>query len=140
MLQALTRWKGSILLVSGLLAVGLFASRHLVGPQTGAGAPAGPIPVQEAADYVGERAEVCGEVAEVTWIEEIDGKPTFINIGGKHPEQPFTALIWNEERPRWDPAPEDQYAGRTICVTGTVRLHQGTPEVVVSSPRQIRFR
>lgn len=140
MLQALSRWKTSILIVSALLAVGLFASRHLVGPFSGGSAPAGPVPVDEAAEHVGDRAEVCGKVAEATRIRGIDGTPTFINLGGEPPNQAFTALIWEDDRHRWESAPEDQYVGQTICVTGTVELHEGTPQIIVSSPNQIRLR
>jgi len=138
MLQALSRWKRTILIVSGVLAVGLFASRHLVGPSAGGRAPAGPVPSQKAGEYVGERADVCGRVAEVVQIQDIGGKPTFVNLGDAHPEQPFTAVIWAEDRLRWETAPEALYGGRSICVTGRVRRHDGTPQIVVSSPDQIR--
>ena len=128
------------MIVSALLAVGLFASRHLVGPFSDGETSAGPLTPEAAGEYVGQRAEVCGMVAEVVQVQGIGGKPTFINVGGKHPDQLFTALIWAEERTRWDRAPEDLYEGRSICVTGTVRRHEGTPQIVVSSPPQIRVR
>jgi hypothetical protein len=140
MLQALSRWKTSILVVSALLAVGLFASRHLVGPFSGGSTQVGPVPVDEASKHVGDRAEVCGTVAEVTRARDIGGTPTFINLGGEHPDQSFTALIWGDDRDRWSSAPEDQYAGRDVCVTGTVELHEDTPQITVSSPQQIRVR
>ncbi len=140
MLQALSRWKRSILIVSALLAVGLFASRHVVGPFSGRSAPAGPVAPTAAGNHVGQRAEVCGTVAEVVQVQAIGGQPTFINMGGEHPNQPFTALIWAEDRTRWDRAPEDLYRNRSICVTGTVQRHEGAPQIVVSSPTQIQLR
>ena len=140
MLQALSRWKTTILSVSAVLAVGLFASRHIVGPFSGGSAPVGPVTTEAAAERVGQRAEVCGRVAEVVQARDIKGKPTFINLGDTHPEQPFTALIWDGDRTKWDVAPEDLYGGRTICVTGTIRRHEGTPQVVVSAPAQIRLQ
>jgi len=140
MLQALSRWKRTIFLVSAALAIGLFASRHVVGPSSGGGAPVGPVAPDAAGEYVGQRAEVCGRVAEVSQIQDIDGRPTFINLGGAHPGQPFTAVIWAEDRVRWDTAPAVLYGRRSICVTGTVQHHEGTPQIVVSSPAQIRRR
>jgi hypothetical protein len=140
MLQALSRWKTTILIVSGLLAVGLVASRHLVGPFSGGGATVGPVASGAAGEYVEQRAEVCGAVAEVVQARDIGGNPTFVNLGGEHPEQAFTAVIWAEARRRWDTTPEALYRGRSICVTGTVHRHEGTPQIVVSSPRQIRRR
>jgi len=138
MLQALSRWKTTILIVSALLAVGLVASRHLVGRLAGGSVPAGPVSAQEAGGLVGERAQVCGRVAEVVQVPDIGGKPTFINLGGEHPNQAFTAVLWAEDRARWDTAPEVLYEGRSICVTGTVERHEGTPQIVVSAPSQIR--
>ena len=140
MLQALSRWKRTILIVSALLAVGLFASRHLVGPFSGGSASVGSVAAEAAGEYVGQRAEVCGAVAEVVRVADVGGTPTFVNLGGEHPDQAFTAVIWAEARRRWETAPEDLYRGRSICVTGTVERHEGTPQIVVSVPNQIRLR
>ena len=140
MLQALSRWKTTILIVTALLAVGLFASRHIVGPFSGGKGSVGPVVPDAAGEYVGQRAEVCGAVAEVVQARDIGAKPTFVNLGGKHPDQAFTAVIWAEARRRWDTVPEELYRGRSICVTGTVERHEGTPQIVVSSPTQIRRR
>jgi len=143
MLQALSRWKTTILIVSAVLAVGLFASRHLVGPfsvgSTSVG-PMAPMAPDTAGNHVGQRAEVCGRVAEVVHAREIGGKPTFINLADTHPDQPFTALIWKKDRTKWDRPPEAQYENRAVCVTGTIRRHEKTPQIVVSSPTQIRLR
>lgn len=140
MLQALSRWKTSILVLSALLVLGLFVSRHLVGPFSGGGAVVGPISPEEAADYIGKRAEVCGSVAEVVQVQDIEGNPTFINLGAEHPNQDFTALIWADDRDRWDTTPEVLYDGQSICISGTVERHEGTPQIIVSSPTQIQLR
>lgn len=140
MLQALSRWKTSILLMIAVLAVGLFASRHLVGPFSGVGGVTGPVSPTEAANHTGERTEVCGRVAQVVRVREIEGTPTFINLGGKHPEQGFTAIIWEDARSRWRTPPEDRYTDRTVCITGAIQIHDGTPQINVSSPEQIRRR
>lgn len=139
MLQAFSRWKSLFLVLTALLVVGLLISRHLVGPR-GSGAPSATITPQEAAEYVGSRVEVCGEVTEVVRARSVGGEPTFINFGGNHPNQRFTALIWGDDRLNWAAAPEEQYADRSICVTGTVEMHEGTPQIIVSSPQQVRLR
>lgn len=137
MLQALSRWKSLFLALSAILVVGLLLSRHLVGPETSEG-PAIEVTAGEAAEHIGSRARVCGEVAGVTHATDIGGNPTFINLERAHPDQPFTALIWGDDRSRWAVAPEQQYAGREICVTGTIERHEGTPQIIVSSPQQIQ--
>lgn len=129
------------MVVSAVLMLGLFLSRHLVGPLAGVrgtGRTVGPVPADSAVAHVGKRTEVCGTVAEVTQVRAIDGSPTFINLGGKHPDQAFTGLIWEGNRSQWRPPPEEQYSGHAICVTGTVQRHKGTPQIIVSSPTQIR--
>jgi hypothetical protein len=93
MLQALSRWRTSILVVSAFLAAGLFLSRHLVGPFSGGEPPAEHLPLKAAGQHIGERLKICGDVAEVTYAPEIGGKPTCINLGEKHSKQPLTALI-----------------------------------------------
>lgn len=140
MLRTLARWKTTILGVSAVLFVGLLASRHLVGPLSSGGPTVGPLPATEANGHVGERAEVCGTVVEGVQATDIGGRPTFLNLGDAHPDQDFTALIWASDRPKWASPPETLYEGRSICVTGTVESHEGTPQIIVSSPQQIRQR
>jgi DNA/RNA endonuclease YhcR with UshA esterase domain len=138
MLRTLARWKTTMLAVSAVLFVGLLASRHLVGPLSNGGPVAGPLPAVEAKGHVGERAEVCGTVVEGVQISDLDGAPTFLNLGAPHPDQNFTALIWESDRKKWASPPETLYEGQSICVSGTVELHKGTPQIIVSSPGQIR--
>lgn len=140
MLRTLARWRTTILAVSAVLFVGLLTSRHLVGPLSNGGPVAGPLPAAEAKGHVGERAEVCGTVVEGVQISDIDGARTFLNVGNAHPDQEFTVLIWASDRHKWASPPETLYEGQSICVTGTVELHDGTPQIIVSSPPQIRER
>lgn len=138
MLNALARWKSVFFGIAALLVVGLVLSR--VFDPADAEGPAQTVAAQEAADVVGERARVCGAVAEVTFIQTIDGQPTFINLERAHPNQPFTAVIWADDRGRWSTPPEALYDGTDVCVTGTVRLHEGTPQIIVARPEQIQRR
>lgn len=138
MLNALARWKSVFFGIAALLVVGLVLTR--VFDPAGAGGPARTIAAQEADEAVGERARVCGAVAEVTFIQAIDGQPTFINLERPHPDQPFTAVIWKEDRVTWSTPPETLYDGADVCITGTVRLHEGTPQIIVSRPEQIQRR
>lgn len=140
MLQTLARWKSLFLAVSALLVVGLLLSRHLVGPEASGEGPAVEVTAREAAEHVGEHARVCGRAVGVSYATGIGGEPTFINLGREHPDQPFTALIWGDDRARWAEAPEKLYAGQRICVTGEIEMHEGTPQIIVSSPRQIQVR
>ena len=92
----------------------------------------------EAKDHVGENAIVCGGVASTHYAPRTRGAPTFINLDRAYPSQVFTALIWGSDRPKFG-SPEEIYRGKHICVTGTISLYHGAPEVIVREPTQIRI-
>lgn len=94
----------------------------------------------DAADYIGIVAEVCGVVESADFIRTIDGEPTFLNMGRAYPEQPFTAVIWGNDRRKWNPPPEHQYLNREICITGEIDDHDGTPQIRVADPGQVALR
>ncbi|MFO8231743.1 MAG: hypothetical protein R6U20_03670 [Longimonas sp.] len=142
MLQRLSEWKSLFLALTALLLVGLFVSR-VMQPDT-------PPPVEEptvtvsageARAHVGESAEVCGAVTEVSYASRIRGAPTFVNLGEAYPAQAFTAVIWGDARRHWgDRPPEQRYRDQSICVRGTIALHEGTPQIEVQHPQQIDMR
>lgn len=128
-------------LLAALLAAAVFLARTL-GPG-GAQAPSADDPElatyapEEAADHIGERALVCGRVVDAAFAEGVGGTPTFLNFGRPYPEQPFTAVIWGRDRRKFE-RPEVIYRGTRLCVAGRIREHEGTPQIEVRDPRQIR--
>jgi DNA/RNA endonuclease YhcR with UshA esterase domain len=86
----------------------------------------------EAAKHVGETATITGMVDGV----HQSGKDNiFLNMGGKYPDQAFTAFIPSSSAGKF-PNPQ-QYEGRTVSVTGKITLYKGKPEIIVNSPSQI---
>jgi DNA/RNA endonuclease YhcR with UshA esterase domain len=94
------------------------------------------IPASEARNHVGENATVCGQVASAHYAASSRGRPTFINLDQPYPNQIFTILIWGENRAKFG-RPEQAYSGKRVCVTGTITLYRGTPEMAASEPSQI---
>jgi hypothetical protein len=139
MLSTLTDYKGVLIGVGAVLLVGLLLAR-VFNQGGGAAAPLVTLSAEHAAEHIGSRAEVCGTVAEVTYARALGGAPTFINLERPHPDQPFTAVIWGTDRQRWRTPPEARYADQAVCVRGTLRSHEGTPQIVVSRPGQISVR
>lgn len=142
-LRRLRDWKWLLPLLAGLALVAFLARRHLL---TGGGGSAsarpgdGPtVEAVRAASHVGETATVCGTVAEATYLPEIDGRPTFLNLGAPNPDQAFTAVIWGERRRHFDAPPERSYRGARICVAGRITEHEGVPQIEVRGPGQIRI-
>jgi DNA/RNA endonuclease YhcR with UshA esterase domain len=87
----------------------------------------------EAMEYVGREVEVQGRVASVTTSPF---GTTFINFGGEYPNQRFAGFnaagsaIAADQR-------LTMIQGKTISITGIVRLHDGKPEIEIVSADQI---
>ena len=84
------------------------------------------IKTTEAAEHIGELARVCGVIATKR-TADTTGKPTFINLDRPYPNQTFTVLVWDKDAPTVGNLPETG----SLCVTGTVVLYRGTPEIIL---------
>jgi hypothetical protein len=62
----------------------------------------------------------------------------FLNMGGKYPNQAFTAFIPSASAGQF--TNPQQYEGRTVAVSGKIALYKGKPEIIVNSPSQISTR
>jgi DNA/RNA endonuclease YhcR with UshA esterase domain len=86
----------------------------------------------DAAKHVGETATVTDKVDGV----HQSGKGNiFLNMGGKYPNQAFTAFIPSSSAAQF--SQPQQYEGKTVAVTGKIQLYKGKPEIIVNSPTQI---
>lgn len=94
------------------------------------------IPAGEARAHVGETATVAGPVGDVHTARS--GKVTFIDIGGHYPANPFTAVIFAADMAKFPDLP--QLVGKTVEVTGAIRLYEGRPEIVVTTRSQIEAK
>lgn len=119
-----------------ILIVGLILSR-VVNTDSLPADPEVTITAFEAEDYIGTYAEVCGVVASADYLSNVSGQPTFLNLDEPFPDHIFTAIIFGENRNRFQFLPEQEYMNQNICVTGTIRLHERVPQIVVSDPDQI---
>jgi DNA/RNA endonuclease YhcR with UshA esterase domain len=89
----------------------------------------------EAAEHVGETATITGAVDGV----HQSGKGNiFLNMGGKYPNQAFTAFIPSANAAQF--SKPQQYEGRTVSVSGKISLYKGKPEIIVNSPSQISVK
>ena len=88
----------------------------------------------EAIQYVGKEAEVRGRVVSVTTSPL---GTTFINFGGEYPNQRFAGYIAAGSTITADRR-LTMIQGKTISVTGTIRLRDGKPEIEIVSADQIK--
>jgi DNA/RNA endonuclease YhcR with UshA esterase domain len=90
---------------------------------------------QEAAKHVGETAAITGSVDGV----HQSGKGNiFLNMGGKYPNQAFTAFVPSSSAAQF--SNPQQYEGKTVAVSGKITLYKGKPEIIVNSPSQISVK
>lgn len=90
----------------------------------------------EAKDHVGETATVCGSVVSTRYAASTRGQPTFLNLDKPYPNQIFTVVIWGSDRSKFG-APENDYKGKRICVTGKITEYRNVPQIIAERPQQI---
>jgi DNA/RNA endonuclease YhcR with UshA esterase domain len=87
---------------------------------------------EEAQKHVGETVTVKGMV---DGFHQSGKGNIFLNMGGKYPNQAFTAFIPSGSAAQFPNA--QQYEGRVVAVSGKIQLYKGKPEIVVTLPSQI---
>lgn len=95
------------------------------------------ISASEAAKHVGETTTVCGMVASAKYVPGSKGQPTFLNLDKPYPDQPFTVVVWGDDRGRFSSPPEVAFDGKRICVTGLIETYKQKPQIVVRDPKQV---
>ena len=88
----------------------------------------------EAIHYVGKEVEVRGRVVSVTTSPL---GTAFINFGGEYPNQTFAGYIAAGSTITTDQR-LTMIQGKTIGITGIVRLYDGKPEIEIVSADQIK--
>ncbi len=95
------------------------------------------IKAADAAKHVGDSVKICSVVAGGKYLSSSKDKPTFLDFGGRYPDNPLTVIIPNEIRAQLGIAPEQVYKGRSICVTGKIEMYKGKPELVIKNKSQL---
>lgn len=101
------------------------------------------VTVFEAYDVVGQEVVVCGVVMQVATPQGIRGNPTYINMGARFPNHPFTVVIWGSDADKFVRDTDSfirglkSFEGKRIAVSGLVEEYRGKPQIVVKDPEQI---
>jgi len=94
------------------------------------------IAAADAKAHVGQTVTVEGVVSEVHTAAS--GRATFIDIGGRYPNNTFTAVIFSRDVTKFSNV--DALNGKTVDITGPVRLHNGKPEIILNDPGQLKAK
>ena len=93
----------------------------------------------EAKNHLGETATVCGRVVRIYFAHKAKGLPALMNIDMPYPQQIFTIVIWGTDRTKFGNL-ERTYRDKIICVSGKITSHHEIPEIVITTPGQIRIQ
>ena len=97
------------------------------------------VPVDEAAEHIGERVTVEGLVSGGRYLPDSKTKPTLLNFGPPFPNQTFTIVIRAEARDAFEAPPEADLLQKTVRVTGFVTSHKGKPQIEVTDRAQMSW-
>lgn len=82
--------------------------------------------------HIGETATVEGTAN----IYQARSGVTFVDLGGSGRSAPFTGVIFKEKVSAFPNI--TSYSGKTVDITGQIRLYRGKPEIILDSPDQLK--
>ena len=90
----------------------------------------------DAPKHVGETVTVEGTVSAV----HTDSRSgvTFIDMGGRYPDQAFTGVIFKDDAGKFPNV--ESLIGKVVDITGPVHAFKGKPETVLNDPAQIKTK
>ncbi len=102
-----------------------------------------PVPTLDwstAREYVGKKVVIKGKVRMTNYSTKSQGRPTFLNIGNGYPvKSRLDVIIWGNDLHNWNEPPVHLYFGKTIVISGIVKIYNGIPRIEVSTPEQIKI-
>ena len=95
------------------------------------------VAAKDAAKHIGEKVTVCDKVYGGRYFENSKDQPTLLNMGDAYPNNPFTFVVYGDDRKKFAWKPEEYLINREVCVTGEVKDYRGKPQIVVSDTAQV---
>ena len=90
----------------------------------------------EAPRHFGQVVTVEGVVSDVH--HAASGRATFIDIGGRYPNNPFTAVIFSDDANKFPDV--DTLGGKTVDITDIIKNYKNRPEIVLNDPNQVKVK
>lgn len=79
-----------------------------------------------------------GIVKNVTHRPQINGRPTYIDIGGAFPDKNrLTLVIWGDDLNKFNTDFINSLKGKKLCILGKVKEYKNIPQVFLNNPKQI---
>ena len=87
----------------------------------------------EAPKHIGQTATVRGIVDEVHTSRRGN---TFLDLGGKYPNQAFTGVIFKENVSDFPNV--ESLEGKMVNISGPIQTYHGKPEIILRSASQLK--
>jgi hypothetical protein len=96
-----------------------------------------PVYWNEADQHIDQTWVVVGPVIKVTQRDDLQGKPTLVDIGGVYPAaKRLSLIVSNDPQTGRSVIEPTQVEGRLICVIGKITSNQGVPQMELKYPSQ----
>ena len=94
------------------------------------------ISAADAKNHIDKDVTVEGAVSEVH--HAASGRAIFIEIGGRYPSNPFSAVIFKDNFNKFPNV--DSLAGKTVDITGKIQDYRGRAEIILNDPAQLKVK
>ncbi|QJD94539.1 hypothetical protein HH214_00950 [Mucilaginibacter robiniae] len=94
------------------------------------------ITAKDAAKHINEQVTITDKVFGGKFLS--NSNITLLDIGGTHPNELLTLLIKGDDRKKFSTPPEEAFKNKQVTITGTVIDYKGKPEIIITSPDQIK--
>ena len=94
------------------------------------------VPANSLKSHVGETVAVEAAVSDVH--RSGSGRVVFLDMGGAYPNNVFAAVIFKDDLAKFSGL--DALSGKTVRITGAVKLYRNKTEIVLSDPAQIKVK
>ena len=91
------------------------------------------------ANYEGKSVSICEKV-ESTYQSKGDKKTTYLNFGKPFPNATFSVVIFESSLKNFSYNPATFLKGKTVCITGIVKMYKGKPQFVIDNEKQIEVK
>lgn len=94
------------------------------------------ISAKDAAKHTNEQVVIADKIYGGKFLS--NSNITLLDVGGSHPNELLTLLIKGDDRKKFTTPPEEAFKDKQVTITGTVVDYKGKPEIIITSPDQIK--
>lgn len=129
-------WKEDTFDQGGLVLVGNI--QHRLPEKKPGSSCQNPLSWEQAASKIGKNAAIKGNIINITYRNDVRGKPTWIEVGGsRSKEKSLTLIIWGNNRLTFESTLAELEKYDVVCAEGLVNDYKGKPQIKLSSLDQL---